>query len=118
MYEYNATIRYIVDGDTVDVDIDLGFDVWLRDQRIRLYGIDTPECRTRNKKEKAHGLLAKDYVEKALKLERSILLEQKRKASLGVTWEKSKWDERPSMRYSLKNSSPYPIKGKTKKTLL
>ena len=39
MYEYNATIRYIVDGDTVDVDIDLGFDVWLRGQRIRLFGI-------------------------------------------------------------------------------
>ena len=68
MYEYKATIKYIVDGDTVDVDIDLGFDVWLRNQRVRLYGIDTPECRTRNKKEKAHGLLAKDYVEKALKL--------------------------------------------------
>ena len=42
MYEYKATIKYIVDGDTVDVDIDLGFDVWLRDQRIRLHGIDTP----------------------------------------------------------------------------
>ena len=74
MYEYNATIRYIVDGDTVDVDIDLGFDVWLRNQRIRLYGIDTPECRTRNKQEKAHGLLAKDYVEKTLKLGEVYLL--------------------------------------------
>ena len=42
MYEYKATIKYIVDGDTVDVDIDLGFDVWLRRQRIRLHGIDTP----------------------------------------------------------------------------
>ncbi len=66
MYEYKATIVKVVDGDTVDVDIDLGFDTWLHNQRIRLYGIDTPECRTRNKKEKAHGLLAKAYVQKAL----------------------------------------------------
>lgn len=68
MYEYKATIIRVVDGDTVDVDIDLGFDCWVRNQRIRLFGIDTPECRTRNKQEKAHGLLAKAYVQKALKL--------------------------------------------------
>ena len=37
MYEYKATIVRVVDGDTVDVDIDLGFDVWLRSQRIRLF---------------------------------------------------------------------------------
>ena len=42
MFEYNAIITKIVDGDTVDVDIDLGFEVWLKNQRIRLYGIDTP----------------------------------------------------------------------------
>ena len=83
MYEYNATIRYIVDGDTVDVDIDLGFDVWLRNQRIRLYGIDTPECRTRNKAEKAHGLLAKDYVEKTLKLGEVYLLRTQEKGKFG-----------------------------------
>ncbi len=66
MYEYKATIRKIVDGDTADVDIDLGFDCWMHNQRIRLYGIDTPECRTRNKQEKAHGLLAKKYVQETL----------------------------------------------------
>jgi micrococcal nuclease len=42
MYQYKAIITKVVDGDTVDVDIDLGFEVWLRNQRIRLYGIDTP----------------------------------------------------------------------------
>ena len=42
----------VVDGDTVDVDIDLGFGVWLRKQRIRLYGIDTPESRTSDDVEK------------------------------------------------------------------
>lgn len=62
MYEYNSVIRKIVDGDTVDVDIDLGFGVWLKDQRIRLHGIDTPECRTRDAEEKIFGLAAKNFV--------------------------------------------------------
>ena len=46
MYEYKAIIKRVVDGDTVDVDIDLGFGVIFANQRIRLYGIDTPESRT------------------------------------------------------------------------
>ena len=62
MYEYNSIIRYVVDGDTVDVDIDLGFGVWLRDQRVRLYGIDTPESRTRDLTEKLFDFAAKDFV--------------------------------------------------------
>ena len=62
MYEYNSIIRYVVDGDTVDIDIDLGFGVWLRDQRVRLYGIDTPESRTRDLTEKLFGFAAKDFV--------------------------------------------------------
>ena len=47
MYEYKVKIVKIVDGDTVDVDIDLGFGVWLKDERVRIMGIDTPESRTR-----------------------------------------------------------------------
>ena len=43
MYEYRCKVVHIVDGDTVDVDIDLGFGVWMKKQRIRMYGIDTPE---------------------------------------------------------------------------
>ena len=66
MYEYRCTILRVVDGDTVDVDIDLGFGVWLRKQRIRCFGIDTPESRTRDKEEKKFGLLAKYYVERFL----------------------------------------------------
>ena len=62
MYEYKATVVKIVDGDTVDVDIDLGFGVWLKKQRIRLYGIDTPESRTRDLDEKRYGLMAKKYL--------------------------------------------------------
>jgi|TARA_B110000037_G_scaffold13893_1_gene14615 micrococcal nuclease len=55
---YNCTIQRIVDGDTVDVNIDLGFGIWLYKERIRIAGIDTPEKRTRDKVEKIFGLAA------------------------------------------------------------
>jgi len=64
MYEYKCRLVKVVDGDTIDVDIDLGFDVWLQKQRIRLYGIDTPESRTSDADEKIYGNLAKDYLTK------------------------------------------------------
>ena len=59
MYEYNAKCVRVVDGDTLDAEIDLGFDVKVT-KRIRLAGIDAPESRTRNKVEKKLGLAAKD----------------------------------------------------------
>ena len=59
MYEYRCKVVKIVDGDTVDVDIDLGFGVWLKKERIRMFGIDTPESRTRDLDEKKYGLMAK-----------------------------------------------------------
>tara|TARA_Y100000996_G_C22545001_1_gene651456 strand:+ start:766 stop:1218 length:453 start_codon:yes stop_codon:yes gene_type:complete len=62
MYEYNAKILRIVDGDTIDVDIDLGFGVWIHKERVRLEGIDTPESRTKDLEEKKFGLLSKEYV--------------------------------------------------------
>tara|TARA_R110002167_G_scaffold122035_4_gene300488 strand:- start:45 stop:386 length:342 start_codon:yes stop_codon:yes gene_type:complete len=58
MYEYKAKVHRIIDGDTVDVTIDLGFDMTTK-QRVRLYGIDTPETRTRDLKEKVRGKAAK-----------------------------------------------------------
>ena len=58
---YEATIDRIVDGDTVDLIIDLGFDVSYK-ARVRLHGVNTPETRTRDLEEKALGLAAKDYV--------------------------------------------------------
>ena len=61
MYEYNCEILRVVDGDTVDVSIDLGFDISYK-SRVRLYGIDTPESRTRDKDEKARGLMSKEYL--------------------------------------------------------
>ena len=68
MYEYNARILRVVDGDTVDVDIDLGFGMAYVKQRVRMLGIDTPESRTRDLEEKRFGLAAKKYVQKYLKV--------------------------------------------------
>ena len=61
MYEYNCTLTYWVDGDTCDVDIDLGFGVTLKDQRLRLIGINTPETRTKDEDEKRAGQIATNY---------------------------------------------------------
>jgi len=66
MYEYRVKINRVVDGDTVDVDIDLGFGVWLHDERVRIMGIDTPESRTSNSVEKAFGLAAKNRLKELL----------------------------------------------------
>ena len=57
MYKYNAKLIRVIDGDTVDALIDLGFNVWVK-KRIRLYGIDAPETRTRNLDEKKAGIAA------------------------------------------------------------
>ena len=66
MYEYKANVVKIVDGDTVDVNIDLGFGVWMMDERVRIMGIDTPESRTRDKVEKLFGLAAKTKLKEIL----------------------------------------------------
>ena len=66
MYEYRATIIKVVDGDTVDVDIDLGFGIIMKDERVRIMGIDTPESRTRDKVEKKFGLAAKTRLKELL----------------------------------------------------
>ena len=62
MYEYSCKVKRVVDGDTVDVVIDLGFDIHFA-TRVRLYGMDTPESRTRNKDEKVRGYMSKDFLE-------------------------------------------------------
>ena len=67
------TISKVVDGDTIDADIDLGFDISLS-KRIRLAGIDTPESRTTNVKEKAMGLESKEWLKKTLEGAKDILI--------------------------------------------
>ena len=64
MFEYRCKIVKVVDGDTVDCDIDLGFGVTLTNERVRLIGVDAPESRTRDLVEKRFGLAAKERVKK------------------------------------------------------
>ena len=72
MYKYNAKLDRVVDGDTVDALVDLGFDTWKK-VRIRMHGMNAPESRTRNLEEKAKGIAAKVRLEELLESGRFIL---------------------------------------------
>jgi micrococcal nuclease len=81
MYEYKCKVKRVVDGDTMDVILDLGFDVH-HAVRVRLAGIDTPESRTRDKDEKARGKLSKAFLKESIK-GKKIVLKTKIKDSKG-----------------------------------
>ncbi len=66
MYQYKAKILKVLDGDTVEIDLDLGFNIVLAHQRVRLAGVDTPESRTANAEEKVRGLLSKKKLQEKL----------------------------------------------------
>ena len=67
MYRYKVDVTRVVDGDTVDVDVDLGFGMTYKKQRVRMVGIDTPESRTRDLEEKFYGKQSKYFLESLLK---------------------------------------------------
>ena len=73
MYEYKVNILKVVDGDTVDVDIDLGFGCWLRNERVRIVGIDSPESRTSDRIEKVFGEAAKQRLTSLLSSEATLI---------------------------------------------
>jgi micrococcal nuclease len=74
MYEYNVKkVTKIVDGDTIDVDIDLGFNISFS-QRVRLAGIDTPESRTKDAREKALGLEVKNKVKVSMESAKKVVI--------------------------------------------
>ncbi len=83
MFTYACTITKIIDGDTVDVDIDLGFSIVLRNQRVRLYGCDTPESRTRDLVERRYGFAAKRFVTNFLPVGKSAKLVSHDKGKFG-----------------------------------
>ena len=96
MYEYSAAVLRVVDGDTVDMLIDCGFSTF-RKERVRLYGIDAPESRTRDKEEKKRGLAAKARLQELIKnTKKKIIikteLDKKGKYGriLGVLWDENK----------------------------
>jgi micrococcal nuclease len=71
--EYDVHLIKVVDGDTVDVDIDLGFGICLKDERVRIMGIDTPESRTSDRVEKLFGLAAKNRLKELLEKDAKLI---------------------------------------------
>ena len=82
MYEYSCKVDRVVDGDTIDVVLDLGFDIMFK-SRVRLYGIDTPESRTRNKDEKVRGKMAGSFLKDAVDNGAQVVIQTKLKDSRG-----------------------------------
>jgi micrococcal nuclease len=75
MYQYKAKILKVLDGDTVDIDLDLGFNIVLSNQRVRMAGIDTPESRTVDKEEKIRGTLSKKKLAEKLPIGSYVTIE-------------------------------------------
>ena len=83
MYEYECKIVRVIDGDSIVVDIDLGFGLWIHGESIRLFGVDCPECRSRDLEEKTAGLAAKRFVERFLQVGETYTLNTQGKGKFG-----------------------------------
>ena len=120
MYEYRCKIVKIIDGDTVDVDIDLGFGVWMRKQRIRMYGIDTPESRTRDKEEKRYGLAAKRFLTDMLDDPKGVVLKTHKDGKgkfgriLGELWRTTNYADKSINEYMIEKHHAVRYMGQSK----
>ena len=120
MYEYRCKVAHIVDGDTVDLDIDLGFGVWLHKQRIRKFGIDTPESRTRDLEEKKYGLAAKKFLTGMLDDEGGLTLKTQKDAEgkygriLGEIWRTTNYADRSINQYMIEKHHAVSYYGQSK----
>ena len=123
MYEYRCTVVKIIDGDTVDVDIDLGFGVWMKKQRIRMYGIDTPESRTRDLVEKKYGLAAKEFLTGMLNDKAGITLkthkdkEGKFGRILGELWRNTDFADQSINEYMIEKHHAVRYMGQSKESI-
>lgn len=123
MYEYKCTVVHIVDGDTVDVDIDLGFGVWLKKERIRMYGIDTPESRTRDLEEKKYGLAAKKFITGMLDDEGGIVLKTQKDSEgkygriLGELWRTTNYADKSINEYMIEKHHAVRYMGQSKESI-
>ena len=122
MYEYRCKVVKIIDGDTVDVDIDLGFGVWLHKERVRLYGIDTPESRTRDLEEKKYGLAAKDFLTGMLDDDQIVLKTHKDKTGkfgriLGELWRTSNYTDKSINTYMIEKHHAVAYYGQSKEDI-
>jgi micrococcal nuclease len=123
MYEYRCKVVRVIDGDTVDVDIDLGFGVWMKKQRIRMYGIDTPESRTRDLEEKKYGLAAKDFLVGMLEDENGIILKTYKDAEgkfgriLGELWRTTNYADKSINEYMIEKHHAVRYMGQSKESI-
>lgn len=90
LYKYSAYVKDVYDGDTITVDISLGFHVTMTDIKVRMIGINTPEIRTKDKDEKEKGLATRDWLRERI-LGKKVLLHTKKRGKfgrwLGMIWE-------------------------------
>lgn len=123
MYEYRCKVVHIVDGDTVDVDIDLGFGVWLHKERVRLFGIDTPESRTRDLEEKKYGLAAKDFITNMLDDSGGIILKTHKDGTgkfgriLGELWRTTNFADKSINQYMIEKHHAVEYHGQSKEEI-
>ena len=119
MFEYSCKLIRVIDGDTIDIDIDLGFGVWLRNQRIRMYGIDTPESRTRDLDEKKYGLAAKAFLTEMLDDSHLILKTHKDERGkfgriLGEIWRTTNFADQSINNYMIEKHHAVAYHGQSK----
>ena len=123
MYEYRCKVVKVIDGDTVDVDIDLGFGVWLHKERVRLFGIDTPESRTRDLEEKKYGLAAKEYLTGMLDDDGGIILKTHKDKTcnfgriLGELWRTSNYADQSIYNYMIDKHHAVMYLGQSKEDI-
>ena len=123
MYEYKCKVVHIVDGDTVDVDIDLGFGVWLKKERIRMFGIDTPESRTRDLEEKKYGNAAKEFITGMLDDEGGIVLKTRKDKEgkygriLGELWRTTDFADKSINDYMIEKHHAVAYHGQSKESI-
>ena len=122
MFEYRCELIKVIDGDTIDIDIDLGFGVWMRNQRIRMYGIDTPESRTRDLEEKKYGLAAKAFLTEMLDDSHLILKTHKDERGkfgriLGELWRTSNYTDKSINTYMIEKHHAVAYHGQSKEDI-
>ena len=123
MYEYRCKVVKIIDGDTVDVDIDLGFGVWLKKERIRMFGIDTPESRTRDLEEKKYGNAAKEFITDMLDDEGGIVLKTRKDKEgkygriLGELWRTTDFADKSINDYMIEKHHAVAYHGQSKELI-
>ena len=121
MYEYRCEVVRIIDGDTIRVEVDLGFGIWSRNETVRLYGIDTPESRTRDLEEKKYGLAAKQFLTNMLNDSGGIKLKSHGKGKfgriLGELWRTTNYADKSINEYMVEKHHAAPYHGQSKQDI-